>query len=100
MGLFEQLGDGPATAEHLAQMLGIHPEGCRRLLNALVNLELVRREGDLYRNSDLGRYCTSGAPVPLEPLSMWGDPFYHMWEFLPDALREYGPHGNRSWHRP
>ena len=22
---------------------------------------------------------------------MWGNPFYHMWEFLPDALREYGP---------
>ncbi len=22
---------------------------------------------------------------------MWGNPFYHMWEFLPDALREYSP---------
>jgi acetylserotonin N-methyltransferase len=22
---------------------------------------------------------------------MWSDPFYHMWEFLPDALREYSP---------
>ena len=52
---------------------------------------LVQRDKDLYRNSELGHYCTSKAPVSLEPISMWGYPFYHMWEFLPDALREFSP---------
>jgi hypothetical protein len=91
LGLFEALSAGPATTEQLAERLGIHPLGCRRLLAALQQLGLVERDGDCYRNSALGQYCTAGSPVPLEPLAMWGSPFYHMWEFLPNALREYGP---------
>src|SRR5262245_60851115 len=91
LGLFEELSASPATTEQLAERLGIHPQGCRRLMVALQQLGLVERDGECYRNSALGSYCTAGSPVPLEPLAMWGSPFYHMWEFLPDALREYGP---------
>jgi 2-polyprenyl-3-methyl-5-hydroxy-6-metoxy-1,4-benzoquinol methylase len=91
LGLFEALSAGPATTEQLAERLGIHPLGCRRLMSALQQLSLVERDGECYRNSALGSYCTAGSPVQLEPLAMWGSPFYHMWEFLPDALREYGP---------
>jgi acetylserotonin N-methyltransferase len=91
LGLFEQLGQEPATADGLAQKLHIHPEACRRLLMVLVHLALVQRENNVYRNSELGQYCTSKAPTSLEPISMWGNPFYHMWEFLPDALREFSP---------
>jgi len=71
--------------------VNIHPVGCRRLLVALAKLGLVERDGELYRNSELGDYCTSRSAVNLEPVSMMGDPFYHMLEYLPDALREYGP---------
>jgi O-methyltransferase domain/Dimerisation domain len=91
IGLFEALSAGPATTEQLAERLGIHPLGCQRLLGALQQLGLVERSGERCRNSALGNYCTAGSPVSLEPLAMWGSPFYHMWEFLPDALREYGP---------
>jgi len=89
--LFESLSTGPVTTEQLAERLGIHPLGCRRLMVALHQLGLVERDGDRYQNSALGKYCTAQSPVPLEPLAMWGSPFYHMWEFLPDALREYSP---------
>jgi hypothetical protein len=91
LGVFEVLSNEPATAEDLAQRVGIHPLGCRRLLMALKELGLVERDQDLYRNSELGNFCTSKSTVLLEPLSMWGAPFYHMWEFLPDALRELSP---------
>src|SRR5262245_47021001 len=67
-GLFEALGDAPATAEDLAQRLAIHPLGCRRLLLPLQELGLVERDQDRYRNSALGNFCTSKSPVPLEPL--------------------------------
>jgi acetylserotonin N-methyltransferase len=91
LGLFEELSHGPATAEDLSQRINIHPIGCRRLLMALANLGLVEIDGDLFRNSELGRFCTSAAEVPLAPVAALCDPFYHMWEFLPDALREYSP---------
>jgi ubiquinone/menaquinone biosynthesis C-methylase UbiE len=91
LGLFEQLSKGPATAEDLSQRLSIHPNGCRRLLVALAHLGLVEREDGLYQNSELGNFCTSKSPVPLEPISMMGEPFYRMFEYLPDALREFSP---------
>jgi len=91
LGLFEQLSKGPATADDLSERLSIHPNGCRRLLVALAHLGLVEREDGLYRNSEVGNFCTSKSPVPLEPISMMGETFYHMFEYLPDALREFSP---------
>jgi DNA-binding Lrp family transcriptional regulator len=91
LGLFEALGDGSKTPEDLAERLGIHPVGCRRLLSALANLGLVTREDGRFANSELGASCTSKSPVNFSTLAGFGNPFYHMFEFLPDALREYGP---------
>src|SRR5713226_7297157 len=65
LGLFEELSQGPTAAEDLARQVKIHPVGCRRLLVALTNLGLVEREGELYRNSELGHFCSSKAIVNL-----------------------------------
>jgi SAM-dependent methyltransferase len=91
--VFEALEEEPATADDLARRLGIHPQGARRLLMALEELGLVDRDHGHFRNSSLGSYCTPRSPLSLEPLAMWGvgTPFYHMWEFLPDAVRERKP---------
>ena len=91
LGVFEQLSEGPASAEELARRTNIHPVGCRRLLTALAHLGLVEGEGGRYRNSEIGQYCSSRAPVDLSPLMGFSEPFYHMFEFLPDALKEYSP---------
>ncbi|MBS1786864.1 MAG: hypothetical protein JST85_04040 [Acidobacteria bacterium] len=91
LGLFQQLDQCAATAEELGQKLNIHPEGCRRLLASLAQIGLVEREGERFRNSELAGFLTPQSPVALEPLVMWGDLFYRLWNFLPDALREYGP---------
>jgi hypothetical protein len=91
LGLFEELSRRPSTAEDLAGKLNVHPDGCRRLLVALKQLGLVECANDRYRNSELGEFLTSKSPVSLEPLSMWGSPWPHMWEFLLDAIREFSP---------
>jgi 3-hydroxy-5-methyl-1-naphthoate 3-O-methyltransferase len=91
LGVFEELSRGPSTTDDLARKLSVHPDGCRRLLAALRQLGLVEWTNDRYRNSELGDFLTSKSPVPLEPLSMWGSPWPHMWEFLLDALRELSP---------
>src|SRR6516165_3592068 len=90
-GLFEEMSERAATAEELAGRVNIHPIGCRRLLMALAKLGLVVRDGDLYHNSELGQYCSSQSAVNLGALSGRLEPFYHMFEYLPDALREYSP---------
>jgi predicted transcriptional regulator len=51
LGVFEQLGTRPMTADELSQSLKLHPDGCQRLLAVLRNLGLVERDGDLYRNT-------------------------------------------------
>ncbi len=91
LNLFETLSNGPLTAEELSRKIAIHPEPCRAFLMTLNLLGLVEREQERYRNSEVAEFLTSKSKIPLEPISMWGDPFYHMWEFLPDALRERSP---------
>jgi len=91
LGVFEELSLEPKTAQDLARKLNIHPDGCLRLLVVLVQLGLVNRVNDGFQNSRLGDYLTSKAPVSLGQLANWGAPWPHMWEFLPDALRELSP---------
>jgi DNA-binding IclR family transcriptional regulator len=72
LGVFETLGEAPATPEDLAQRLGVNPLACRRLLVPLRELGLVEQHADQFRNSELGSFCTSTSPVPLEAASLWG----------------------------
>ena len=90
VGIFEALADGPLDADELAGRTNVHPVGCRRLMAVLVEDGLVRRENGGYANTDLGQACTSRAAVNLGALSQI-NPFYHMAEYLPQAIREYGP---------
>ena len=90
LGIFDRLADGPKTADELGRALGVNPEGLRRLLVVLHHLELLERTGDRFGNSELGDYLTAQSPVPLNGLAAL-DPFPHMWEFLPEAIRTYAP---------
>jgi hypothetical protein len=91
LGVFEALAKGPAMPEEIAERVKIHPKGARRLLSALRCLGLVESEDGRYRNSAVGAYCTSRASVNLGAIIGYTEPFYHMFEYLPDALREYSP---------
>ncbi len=92
MGIFDLLLDGPATAEDLGKKLHINPEGCRRLLVVLHRLGLLERNGDRYHNSELGMLLTAQSPYPMHGYAKIQTlQLPHMWEYLPDALRQYGP---------
>jgi hypothetical protein len=90
LGVFEVLGNESMTLEEVAGRIGLNPVACRRLLMALAALELVERDGDRFRNTGLGRLCSSASPVNLGAVSKC-NPFYHMFEHLTGALREYSP---------
>jgi SAM-dependent methyltransferase len=51
LGVFECLAEGPATAEEVADQLGLHGEGARTLLAALNGFGYVRHKRGQYRNS-------------------------------------------------
>jgi len=95
LGVFEALRDQSMSVDELAARLGINPVACRRLVMALASLELVERDGERFRNSALGQFCTSRSSVNLGTVSQI-DPFYHMLEHLTPALRENGPQWQRA----
>jgi len=90
LGVFDALADGPITSDDLAKQIHIKPIACRRLLMTLASLDLVECEQGKFRNTDLGQFCSSRSVVHLGTVSRV-NPFYHMFEYLSDALREYSP---------
>ena len=90
LGVFDALADGPTTAEDVAKRAGIHPVACRRLLMTLASLDLVACNQGTFTNTELGQFCSSRAEVEIGAVSK-NAPFYHMSEYLSDALRENSP---------
>ncbi len=90
LGVFDALADGPVSSDDLAKQIQIKPIACRRLLMTLASLDLVVCEQGKFRNTDLGQFCSSRSAVTLGTVSNI-NPFYHMFEYLSDALREYSP---------
>lgn len=90
LGVFEALAAGPMTADNLAKQTGLRPDACRRLLMTLASLDLVACESGTFSNAELGQFCSSQSNVNLSRISNV-NPFYHMTEYLTDALREYSP---------
>jgi len=90
LGLFDALTPVPASIEEIARQIDIRPVACRRLLMLLVSLGFVERDGDRFRNSEIGELCSSRSTVKLGATSRI-NPFYAMTAHLTDALREYSP---------
>jgi hypothetical protein len=95
LGFFDALTTTPAAIDDVAARVGLRPVACRRLLMLLVSLGLVERDGDGFRNSELGELCSSRSPVKLGATSRI-NPFYAMAAHLTDALREYAPQWQRT----
>lgn len=61
LGVFEELGTQPGTAEQLTRRLGLHERGARDFLDALTALGLLERDGGVYRNGPAaGRHLVPG----------------------------------------
>ena len=92
LDIFTNLDADGATSEEMAKTLGIEKRPVRMLMNACVALELLEKDGDKYRNSELasaflvkGKPHYSGAFVALEAQS------YLNWAKLEEAVRQNAP---------
>ena len=88
LGLFEALGESPATIDKLAARTGLTQRAARISADAMVALGLVEREGDTYRNSDMAATFLAGqTPADLRPfLRFWDKISYPAWTGLAEAL--------------
>jgi acetylserotonin N-methyltransferase len=88
LGVFDRLAEGPATAAALAG--ADNPDSMKRLLDACVSLGLLRRQGDLYSNTEVAaRYICRNSPDTLAGYIRYSNQvLYPLWGNLEDAVRE------------
>lgn len=104
--VFGHLESGPLTVDELADRASISRRSAQALLDALLGLELIRKQSERYANSnDASIYLVPGKPDYLGGyanmiLATWRD-----WERFPDAVasgkplhmqENYNPN-NRFW---
>lgn len=87
IGIADLLSDGPRSAEALAAATGAHAQSLRRLLRALVTIELVReREDGSFETTSLGALLRADSPDSLRSWVIhWGGS-WPVWEQLHDSV--------------
>lgn len=80
LGVADALAEGPASPDEVASRLGTHPGATRRLMRALVPLEILsQEEGGRFGLTEVGRCLTTTSPDSVHSWAMiWGGPM--MWE--------------------
>ncbi len=99
MGVFTELGQGPAEFHELAGRLGLHPRSARDFLDALVALGFLHRTQDHYCNSpEAAAFLNRNKPGYIGGiLEMANARLYGFWNYLTEALRT-GQQQNEAKH--
>src|SRR5579884_2976157 len=91
LGLFSHLAAGPRTAAEVARAAGASERGTRMLLNALVGLQLLAREGERYRLTPFAeRYLVKDSPDYMGSI-MEDDSLWEAWSHLTETVRTGRP---------
>ena len=93
--IFDRLAEEPATVARLAAELKMNGDALERLLDTLVSMFLLRKEGSLYRNTPTaGTFLVATSPHSLRGYIVYSnDILFPMWNNLEDAIRE----GTSRW---
>jgi ubiquinone/menaquinone biosynthesis C-methylase UbiE len=91
LGFFSKLGTRKMTAEALAREAGTHPRGTAMLLDALVGIELLKKEGGQYANTPVSdRFLKKDSPEYMGAM-FEDDQLWEMWGKLPEVVRTNKP---------
>jgi 8-O-methyltransferase len=93
LGLFELLARKPLTEKEIRAALGLDARGAGHFLAALVELGMLTRDGDTYRDSaEAESFLVPSGPAYLGGfLGMANDVMYPAWGRLGEALRTGAP---------
>ncbi|MCA9244317.1 MAG: hypothetical protein KDA32_10205 [Phycisphaerales bacterium] len=91
LGVADTLADGPRSAEDIANAAGANADFTRRLLRALISLEIFREDDDgRFHNTPLSEALQRGSPARAWAM-MLGAPFvWRPWGQLYDAVMTGG----------
>jgi predicted O-methyltransferase YrrM len=90
--VFNQIGTGKATSQHLAEKCGADPRGMEILLIACTSLGLLDRKDGHYRNSPLAKtFLVKGSPYYQGGIVSMFEEWYPTWGRLYDAVRTGKP---------
>jgi O-methyltransferase/methyltransferase family protein len=101
LGLADLLAERPQTADQLATATRAHPAALKRLLKALVALELLEQNGDLFQLTPVGQELRDGR-LRGAARFFGGHPVWGTWGGLKHSImtgeRAFDHvHGMRSW---
>ena len=94
LGVFEALHEAPASADELAERVGLDPLGADTLLTALLTLGYVAADGERFRNTEPSeRLLVRDSPESIATfVGEQGDLHWQVLDLLPDALRTGRPY--------
>lgn len=95
LGIFDTIGDAPATADKIASVLQLPLQSLERLLDACVGLKLLRKNGGSYGNEPVANmYLCRGSDRSLTGYILYSnDVLFPLWGRLEEAIRE----GTSRW---
>src|SRR6185369_9524804 len=80
------------TAAAIAVAAGTEARATELLLNALVAMRLVRKDGDLFKETEVGKtYLTSTSPTSYEAYVRFDASLWPLWGNLAEAVRTGKP---------
>ena len=91
LDLFTHLDDLPLTASQLARGIGADSRATDRLLDALVALDVLKKEGDLFSLTEGGRLLSSKNPETLLPAVLHFAGLWEVWGQLTTVVRSGKP---------
>jgi orsellinic acid C2-O-methyltransferase len=83
------LVDSPKTAEELAETTGTHAPSLRRLLRALITIDICSEGSDgAFSLTKMGALLRADAPDSLQSWTIyWGDHLWSVWAHLADSVK-------------
>lgn len=103
LDLYTPLGSGPRTAAEIASAIGADPSNLERLLDSLVAIGLLKREGMRYANTPVvAEFLVKTSPFYMGELMLLQDEEWEAWGKLEEAVRTGRPpvQGNIFMNRP
>lgn len=92
LGLFDRIGPGGVPAEEVALPLRTHPRATELLLNALVGMGVLRKEGRLFFHTEASaRYLLKDSPAYFGNMVLFDAGLWGLWERLEEVIRTGQP---------
>jgi hypothetical protein len=92
LGLFDQLDAAGRSAATVAGAAGTDARATELLLNALVAMRIVRKDGDLFQDTEVARtYLTSASPTSYAGFVRFDASLWPLWGNLVETVRTGKP---------